>query len=201
MKKIIIAIVCFIGFSQVNAQVTFKPGIRTGLNLSKITQAESSYQAGFYFTGFGELKLSKFYTLQPEIGYSQQGGSNVLIQVYNDQTNQYFSANKNITIDYISFAILNKFTFNEQFNFHLGPTLDFQSGQNIYTNSDVDLAFFLGMGYNVTKNLAIEARLKKGIIDVYETDYFISNSEYIGDYNTNFLFQLGISYTFNLKQS
>lgn len=199
MKKIVLALLCVFGCTQLNAQVTFKPGIRSGLNLSKITQAESSYQAGFYFTGFGELKLSKFYTLQPEIGYSQQGGSDVLIQVYNDQTNQYAAAKKNITLDYISLAILNKFTFNEQFNFHLGPTLDFQSGQNIYTNSDVDLAFFLGMGYNVTKNLAIEARLKKGIIDVYETDYFISESEYIGDYNTNFLFQLGLSYTFDLN--
>lgn len=199
MKRIVIAFLFFFGLTQVNAQVTFKPGLRAGLNLSKITQSDASTQSDFYIAGFGELKLTKYYTLQPEISYSKQGGDDVLVEVYNNQTGNYDVSKEDISVDYISFAIVNKFTFNDKFNMHVGPTIDFQAGQNRFTQSDVDLAFLLGLGFNVTKNLSLEARVKKGIIDIYETDYFNNNSYDVGDYNTNFLFQLGVSYTFDLK--
>ncbi len=199
MKRIVIALLFFFGLTQVNAQVTFKPGLRAGLNLSKITQSDASTRTDFYIAGFGELKLTKYYTLQPEISYSKQGGNDVLVEVYNNQTGNYDAFKQDISVDYISFAIVNKFTFNDKFNMHFGPTIDFQAGQNRFTQSDVDLAFLLGLGFNVTKDLSIEARLKKGIIDIYETDYFSNNSYDVGNYNTNFLFQLGVSYTFDLK--
>lgn len=199
MKKIFIAFLFFFGLTQINAQVTFKPGLRAGLNLSKITQSDASTRTDFYIAGFGELKLTKYYTLQPEISYSKQGGNDVLVEVYNNQTGNYDAFKQDISVDYISFAIVNKFTFNDKFNMHFGPTIDFQTGQNRFTQSDVDLAFLLGLGFNVTKDLSLEARLKKGIIDIYETDYFSSNSYDVGDYNTNFLFQLGVSYTFDIK--
>jgi hypothetical protein len=137
--------------------------------------------------------------LQPEISYSKQGGNDVLVQNFNNQTGNYDVSKEDISVDYISFAIVNKFTFNNKFNIHIGPTIDFQAGQNQFTQSDVDLAFLLGLGISVTNNLSIEARVKKGIIDIYETDYFSDNSYNVGDYNTNFLFQLGVSYTFDLK--
>lgn len=199
MKRIVIALLFFFGLTQVNAQVTFKPGLRAGLNLSKITQTDASTRTDFYIAGFGELKLTKYYTLQPEISYSKQGGNDVLVEVYNNQTGNYNLSKEDISVDYISFAIVNKFTFNDKFNVHFGPTIDFQAGQNRFTQSDVDLAFLLGLGFNVTKDLSIEARLKKGVIDIYETDYFSNNSYDVGNYNTNFLFQLGVSYTFDLK--
>ncbi|UPQ79913.1 porin family protein [Flavobacterium azooxidireducens] len=199
MKRIVIALLFFFGLTQVNAQVTFKPGLRAGLNLSKITQSDASTRTDFYIAGFGELKLTKYYTLQPEISYSKQGGNDVLVEVYNNQTGNYDAFKQDISVDYISFAIVNKFTFNDKFNMHFGPTIDFQAGQSRFTQSDVDLAFLLGLGFNVTKDLSIEARLKKGVIDIYETDYFSNNSYDVGNYNTNFLFQLGVSYTFDLK--
>lgn len=199
MKRIVIALLFFFGLTQVNAQVTFKPGLRAGLNLSKITQSDASTRTDFYIAGFGELKLTKYYTLQPEISYSKQGGNDVFVEVYNNQTGNYDAFKQDISVDYISFAIVNKFTFNDKFNMHFGPTIDFQTGQNRFTQSDVDLAFLLGLGFNVTKDLSIEARLKKGVIDIYETDYFSNNSYDVGNYNTNFLFQLGVSYTFDLK--
>ena len=199
MKRIVMAFLFFFGLTQINAQVTFKPGLRAGLNLSKITQSDASTRTDFYVAGFGELKLTKYYTLQPEISYSKQGGNDVLVEAYNNQTGNYDLSKEDISVDYISFAIVNKFTFNNKFNMHVGPTIDFQAGQNRFTQSDVDLAFLFGLGFNVTNNLSIEARVKKGIIDIYETDYFSSNSYDVGDYNTNFLFQLGVSYTFDLK--
>ncbi len=199
MKKIVFIFLFFFGLTQLNAQVTFRPGLRAGLNLSKITQSDASTRTDFYVAGFGALRLTKHYTLQPEISYSKQGGNDVLVENYNNQTGQYVSSKADISVDYISFAVVNKFTFNDKFNMHLGPTIDFQAGQNKYSQSDVDLAFLFGLGFNVTQNLSLEARVKKGIIDIYETDYFSSYSESVGNYNTNFLFQLGISYTFDIK--
>lgn len=124
---------------------------------------------GFY----GALKLSKYYTLQPEISYSAQGAT---------------ANGKNFDIDYLSFEVMNKFTFNK-FNIHLGPTLDFAVSKNFNTDSDVDMAFILGAGYQITPNFGIEARVKKGIIPVFDHD---TN-------RTNVVFSLGGTYTFDVK--
>ena len=114
MKRILIAFLFFFGLTQVNAQVTFKPGLRAGLNLSKITQSDASTRTDFYIAGFGELKLTKYYTLQPEISYSKQGGNDVLVEIFNNQTGSYDFSKEDISVDYISLAIVNKFTFNNR---------------------------------------------------------------------------------------
>jgi len=199
MKKIILLAVFALGLSSLNAQVSFKPGLRAGLNFAKITQTESTSKTDFYIAGFGELKLTKYYTLQPEISYSNQGAKEINFGYYDYNLGGYVIEQKDFSVSYISFAMINKFTFNDKFNFHVGPTIDFQSGKNVYTNSEVDLAFLLGIGYNVTSNLAIEGRIKKGIIDVLDSDYYRPSSPNSGSYNTNFLFQLGLSYTFDVK--
>lgn len=193
------AIVVFFSVQILQAQASFKPGLRGGLNISKLTQTESSFKADFYIGGYGALKLGKLYTLQPEITYTNQGGNNIEIQNYNHETNQTTVKNESITISYVSVGIINKFNFNDQVNFHLGPLFDIQTGRNIYSNSEVDLAFTAGLGYNVTNNLAVEGRIKKGLIDVLDSFYTSSNSPFMGSYNTNFLFQLGLSYTFDIQ--
>src|SRR5690606_20944599 len=116
-------------------------------------------------------------------------------------TNQSTVRYETITISYVSVGLINKFSFNDQVNFHLGPLIDIQTGRNIYSNSEVDLAFTAGLGYNFTKNLALEGRIKKGIVDVFDSYYQSSNSPFVGSYNTNFLFQLGLSYTFDIQNS
>lgn len=188
MKRVIaVAFFCFIGLTSVNAQVSFKPGLRTGLNFSHFTQNDNQNEdykskMDFYIGGYGELKLTKYYTLQPEITYTRQGSK----YEYTGQTN---STTFNAT--YLSFALINKFTFNDKFNFHIGPTIDFlvEKERNIDYYSDVDLAFLLGLGYNFNSNFGLEARIKKGIVPVL--DYNSSQ--------TNVVFSLGVTYTFDLK--
>lgn len=201
MKKLFIAaILCFFGFTQSNAQVTFKPGIRGGLNFAHFTKgdayttyyydgsgnyvpttsrADFKSKTDFYIGFFGALHLSKYYTLQPEIDYSRQGTKSG-------------SSSETADVSYLSVAVVNKFTFNDKFNVHLGPTIDFVTdhSNNFDPDSDVDLAFQLGVGYNVAKNLGIEARIKKGIIPVLD----FSNSNH-----TNVVFSLGATYTFDVK--
>jgi hypothetical protein len=195
MKKVfLIAFFSFFGIAQ--AQVTFRPGLRGGVNLSYFTKGESytyfdgieevnterdfSSKTDFYLGFYGALRLTKYYTLQPEFDYTRQGSK------YTD----FDGNNRQLDVSYLSMAIANKFTFSDKFNVHFGPTIDFQVENNFDVDSDVDLAFFLGAGYNFNKNFGIEIRAKKGIIPVL--DFSESN-------HTNVVFSLGTTYTFDTK--
>ena len=204
MKKLIIAALLFFGMAQINAQVTFKPGIKAGLNFSHFTQTDNpnekfSSKTDFYAGAFGELKLSKFYILQPELTYSRQGSKYEYVDADNVRHNE------TLDISYLSLAVANKFTF-KNFNFHVGPTIDVKvndSHKKIAPNNGsptyyeynsspytgIDFAFFAGIGYDFTKNFGVEARIKKGIIPV--------NSDW--DY-TNVVYQVGMSYAFDVKK-
>lgn len=195
MKKIIcLLLLTFCGIT--NAQVSFKPGLRAGLNLSHFTKSNEDYyydsfstnqnrdfssKTDFYVGFYGALHLTKYYTLQPEFDYSRQGSK------FKDINN---TKEINLDVSYLSIAIVNKFTFSDKFNVHIGPTIDFQVENNFNTDSEVDLAFILGAGYNFTKNFGLEARVKKGVIPVL--DYSDGN-------HSNVVFSFGGTYTFDLK--
>jgi hypothetical protein len=203
MKKLFIIAFLALGFYQAQAQVTFRPGLRGGLNFSHFTKGDSyntyytdqygnyvnttnrdefTSKTDFYLGFFGALKLSKVYTLQPEIDYSRQGAT---FKVQNGKEDK-------LDVSYLSVAVVNKFTFNDKFNIHLGPTIDFvvENSNNFDPDSDVDLAFQLGAGYDFTNNFGIEARVKKGIVPVL--DFSQSN-------HTNVVFSVGATYTFDVK--
>jgi Outer membrane protein beta-barrel domain len=195
---IIIAFIAVLGIIQTQAQVSFKPGLRGGLNLTHFTKGDQSSfyndntipnsnnriynsKTDFYLSFYGALKLTKYYTLQPELGYSRQGA---IFKFANDsKTAQY-------DVSYLSLAVVNKFTFTDKFNVHIGPTIDFEVENNFDTDASVDLAFLLGAGFNFTNNFGIEARVKKGIIPVL--DFSDGN-------HTNVVFQFGVNYTFDVK--
>lgn len=232
MKRILMAALLCLAFSQIEAQVTFRPGVRAGVNFSHFTEGdnydngsvydpqtqqyyrnrpvETSSKTDFYVGLYGALRLSKFYTLQPELNYSRQG-SKLEAFNYSTASHSYVPYSKQIDVSYISIGLINKFTFNK-FNLHVGPTIDvivdknrdqfnyydepmndpyYYSDYDFYdTESDIDLAFVLGVGYNFTKNLGIEARVKKGIIPVF--DFWDNN-------HTNVVFSAGLNYTFDIK--
>lgn len=199
MRKLTV-IAFFLFASIMSAQVTFKPGLRAGASFSNFSNIRSDYKTDFYVGGFGEIKLTKFYTLQPEITYSQQGADNVKTIIrYNN--GQDVIESRNLEIDYLSLAMINKFTFNGGFQLQVGPTLDFRLQDNLlYQKSDVDLAFIMGIAYKLKSGLTFEARFKKGLVDVLDSDIYESNRNndefWLADYNTNISFQLGISYPF-----
>ncbi|MEW5674709.1 porin family protein [Flavobacterium enshiense] len=203
MKKVIfVALLSFLGFTQADAQVSFKPGVRAGINFSHFTQTDNpnekfSSKTDFYAGVFGALQLSKFYTLQPELVFTKQGSE----YEYIDSDNKKFK--ETIDLSYISVGVANKFTFN-RFNFVVGPTVDVRINDNnkslnaTYNDSydyyyddynGIDFAFFVGAGVEITKNFGIEARIKKGIIPV--------NGDW--DY-TNVVYQVGLNYAFDIKK-
>lgn len=152
----------------------------------------------FYVGGFAAIKFTRFYTLQPEINYSRQGGDGVDTYFYDYDTNTEVRFEDDLEVQYLSFGLINKFTFNNAFNMHVGPFFDFETGSNYNTYNEVDMGITAGIGYTTPFGLTLEARVKKGIVDVVESedDFFFFGED---DTNTNFLFQLGLSYTFDFK--
>lgn len=205
-KALIIVLLTLLANFGAHAQVTFRPGIRGGLNFSHFTdqnKQNTGYTNAFYYNAngdftpgtykltsktdfyvafYGALKLSRFYTLQPEIDYSNQGG-------YMEGSD---GSKTKLNVSYLSFPIINKFTFGDKFNIHFGPTVDFVVDKNFDVDTDVDFGFTLGAGYNFTKNFGVEARVKKGLLSVFETGNNSSS-------HTNVVFQTGITYTFDVK--
>ncbi|PJJ07528.1 outer membrane protein with beta-barrel domain [Flavobacterium sp. 1] len=193
-KGILVLLFIFFGMYNAQAQVSFQPGFRGGANFSHFTKGDYYYYndpmdtrsddnyssiTNFYIGFYGALKLTRHYTLQPEINYSAQGSD------YRSAT-----VNKNFKVDYLCFQMMNKFTFTDKFNVHFGPTLEFVVDKNFDVDADVDLAFVLGTGINITRNLGIELRVKKGIVPVID---FSDNS------HTNVVFSVGGTYTFDVK--
>lgn len=215
MRKLLFAVILLTGMSGM-AQVTFDLGVRSGMNIARFTQNENTKEkynsiTDFYIGGYGALNFTKVYTLQPEINYSRQGTEReFLYQVYNNNSGQYVEnkATETIKVSYLTVGVINKFKFN-RFNIHLGPSIDIKTNDrskdlmygnnnqpyyynnNLYYDdiSDIDLAFTAGFGVKIIENFGLEARIKKGIVPVD------------GDWDsTNILYQVGLTYNFNLKK-
>lgn len=196
MKKL--TLIAFVLFAAIytQAQVRVSPGLRGGLNVSTLTNIEdNSSKTDFYVGGLVDIKFNKFFSLQPEVTYSRQG----------DEGREYFDNGSSRRIDYelnyLTFGAVAKFNFQGK-GFHVlaGPSLDIKVGDN-YINSDpegFDLAIVGGVGYTLPNGLTFEARIKQGLVDIYGYDGY-DNDYYYDDVILNQVFQIGISYTFNVK--
>jgi len=195
MKRCVAIIILVFGLSlQVYSQTTVKPGIRAGANFSNFTDSDLDFRASFYIGGFAAVKLTRFYTLQPEINYTQQGAKATFSNP--EITNH---APEKIEFNYVSLGVLNKITFTDKIFVLAGPMLDFKVNGSSNSNADLDLAATLGFGYTLPMGLTIEARAKLGIIDVLESDDYNNADNDVKDWNSNYVFQIGIAHSFDVK--
>lgn len=203
MRKItVIAFVLFIGLISSNAQVTVSPGIRGGLNLSRLTNIDNNNtKADFYIGGLVNIRFNKYFSLQPELTYSRQGSEGR----YYDLNNNHYSTK--YELNYLTLGAVAKFNIKGS-GFHIlaGPSIDFKTDDNFdkygFNPVDLDLAFVGGIGYSLPNGLTFEARIKQGLIDIYGYDgysYSNNNDSYYNDVILNQVFQIGISYTFKMK--
>ena len=197
MKKVtLIAFVLFIGLITSHAQVRVNPGIRGGLNFSTLTNVEdNSSKTDFYLGGLVNIKFNKYFSLQPEITYSRQGDEG---RYFED--GRYYS--EKYELNYLTLGAVAKFNFGGK-GFHIlgGPSLDFKIGDNyINTNPEnFDVAIVGGVGYTLLNGLTFEARIKQGLMDIYGYDGIYDGDYYYDDVILNQVFQIGISYTFNVR--
>ena len=180
MKKLVLSILLVSIFGMVQSQVTFKPGVRLGLNIASISNIDDGSKTDFHAGIFGELKLGDVYALQPEINYTKQGS-------------------EHLDLDYLSISIANKFYIlsdetplfiliapGMDFNLH-GQTESYSNEYGAGVNFDADISFTGGVGYDFPFGLGVEARYKQGIIDVFQE----------ADKRLNNVIQLSASYKFD----
>ncbi len=202
MKQLLLLISLFFFFS-INAQVKLRPGIKTGLNLANITNANAENRPDFYVGAFLTLKFSDSYTLQPEWIYSRQGA----VVQKRRETLAGEVINPEIELDYLSLAIANKFTLFNDNNLQaiIGLYTGFRIKDNIKASFLVDiLGFdmggFIGVEYKLLPNLSVEARFKRGFLDM--SKLHVDNSPLGGEkYKdrtlSNKVIQIGVNYKFD----
>lgn len=206
MKKVILSALALFVVAVTFSQVKVRPGIRTGLNASTITDLNnSSRKIGVNGAIFVNLRLGSFYELQPEFTYSSQGWSQDFpnIEPYNDPI--YQNNNGDINTHYIGMAVTNKFFFvpNLGLHFIIGPSVEVKVSDNLpYDDvTPIDFALFGGIGYEFPIGLGIEARYKQGLIDVRDGyyDYYYDDNDndyYNGNNKLNSVFQFNVYYKF-----
>lgn len=203
MKKIILLTSLLLLSLSVFAQSKARFGLRAGANISKLTNLDNKNKTDFYFGAILALKINESYTLQPEFTYSQQGGT---LTENNFVLNEQNERLKDINIDFLSLAVINKIQANNNIHFLIGPFIDFRIDDNVNNDSYVleglfprmDIGIMAGFGFDIMDNLSIEARFKHGFVDmINEHDIFINART--DDTNYNQVFQLGIVYKFNTK--
>lgn len=197
MNKISLLIsVLFIGCISI-AEAQVQPGIKLGLNNSNLSNTTLENKNDFYIGALVNIPITDYYTLQPEILYSRQGGASTSME-FGD-----------IDINYIAITAANKFYVspNKGFHFVIGIGLDFNVGSELnilfgsndddFSISPVDLTFTGGIGYEFSFGLILEARYKQGAIS---TDFFGSRDSFEEDGSQlNSVIQLGLAYKFKIN--
>ena len=185
---------------QLYAQKRVSPGISAGVNVATLSNINADVNADFHAGGILCLNLGERYTLQPELIYTRQGAKNVLF--VNDENSEN-TWEEDVTIQYLSLGVINKFYFVEGFHGLIGPSLDMKIGKNFpridFDDDDyggVDLGISLGLGYTLPIGLTIEGRFKTGMLDAFNNDYFLGLFDDPDKISLNRVFQLGLSYSF-----
>ena len=181
--------------ANITANGQVRPGIKLGANSSTISKTRLDAKTGLYIGAFVKIPITDYYTLQPELLYSRQGGEST--------TTDYGDVN----IDYLSIGIPNKFYVspNGGFHFILGLGLDINLKNNFVSLSNfnvdeeispLDVVVMGGVGYEFDFGLSLEARYKQGTISV---DFLGADNLYEEEgSNLNGVFQIGAAYKFKL---
>ena len=204
MKKIFLFL-CLVLTATMYSQVKVRPGAKLGLNLANLTNSyQSSNKIGVNGGLFVNVHLSKFYELQVETTYSEQGAK---FKFQNYNTSDPFSPPYNeqdLNLDYISLSIANKLfpVKNNGFNLIVGPSIDILVSDKDYSSYylPIDFSLFAGIGYELPFGLGLEIRYKHGLLDVrdsYNSNYYEGDDYYDGNNVLNRVIQIGATYKFD----
>ncbi len=201
MKKLLFfgAFLMFMGIS--NAQVELWLGPKAGVNIANVSDMDSKTLVGAYGGAAFSIKFNERYALQPELGFSMQGAT----EVYNTK--------EDLKLTYFTFGVINKIYFVEGFHFLIGPEFNIKINDtfsdwydseiyddegNYLGDTDAqpfDFALVGGLGYDLPFGLTLEARYKLGLLDV--NDFFNIDDD---KSSKNQVFQIGIAYKFHLNK-
>lgn len=197
MRKIIISSIALLVFGFTNAQKTVIFGVKSGMNISVLTDdlSRANGRIGFVLGSFVELRLFEKFSLQPEVVYSSQGAQ------YRQYTYAGFSESYNntrINLMYIVVPVMAKYyvfdgiavEFGPQVNFLAGAKLNYDSysyiaGADIYSGGSRDIKEFtepidyglnLGGSFEITDEVLFNVRYTLGLENVLSNPAGTNNS-------------------------
>ncbi len=197
MKKVFLAAIAIGTFGIANAQ-SVKFGVKAGVNIATLTgdavADDVSMKVGFNAGGLAEIRFTDMIALQPEVLFSMQGARTV--DRTNDIVGNRFEEESSVNLGYINVPVMLKIYPTKSFFLEGGPqvgflisaksknedTSNFVDGTSIVESETVDIkdnlktldvAFNLGLGYDFTENLFINARYSLGLTNVYDTPDFL----------------------------
>jgi hypothetical protein len=180
MKTIYITIALMVtGIISLNAQDRKNKatlGVKGGYNVSSVSfdgTSETEKLHGFHIGVYGESYFGKYFSIQPEIIYSQQGYKII------DEDGTYTQK-----LDYINVPLMLKLYPVKSFFIEAGPQIGFSishketfdSGFILYDTSDefepsnFDWGVNLGAGFKSDGGISLGARYHVGQSDIYDQD-------------------------------
>jgi hypothetical protein len=183
-------------FGFVNAQdrkdMSF--GVKGGLNISSITNAEedgvnSKSLVGFHIGFFGEFMISDQFAIQPELLYSTQG---VKLEFDGEEGD--------LKVDYINVPVMAKYYLADAFSLELGPQIGFLVSSKVESGGlsedvkdetkPIDVSLGFGANYNFAEKFMLGARYNLGLTRLQE-ELFPGELE-----SKNSVFQISLGYRF-----
>lgn len=222
MKKLFLTVFSLIAF--IASAQDFSFGIKAGANFAAIGKSDEplfdpadafdipelnfvSSSGGdnggltaIYFGVYAEIPVSKAFSIQPELLYSRQGGTQDGSLVFQEGNVNYEST---FNLSYLTVPVMAKFYVSKGLSLEAGPQIGFllKSEVDIEVNNalfassttedvkdftkSTDFAFNIGAGYQLNSGLNFNLRYNIGLTDAYE-DIDAKNS----------VFQVGVGYTF-----
>ncbi len=202
MKKFLFLSVLLMTLGISNAQTELWLGPKAGVNIANVSDLEGDSKLGAYGGAAFAMKFSERYALQPELGFSMQGSSNI------------YNSKEDLNLTYFTLGVINKLYIVEGFHILAGPEFNFKINDTFsdWVDSEIydedgnyigdtdaqpfDMAIVGGLGYDLPFGLTLEARYKQGLQDVMN---FI-NWDDDTDSRLNQVFQFGIAYKFHLNK-
>ena len=196
MKKL------FLGLSIAASSLVFSQqfGIKGGMNISSISDDgydDTKSKVGYYGGVFVNIPASESFSIQPEVIYNNLGSEVKLGNSYSRKLN----------LNYITVPVMFQFKATPQFYLEAGPEFGFlvsadskTTWNNSTSTAELDKDNFnnfnmgvgLGAGFDITKNVGINARYVAGFSDVTKP----SSDPSTNAKNKNNTFQVGLNFKF-----
>ncbi len=181
MKKIVLIAIAMFAFTLTNAQ-TFgaKAGFNSSMSAIDITGFDDDSDAinGFYIGGFAEFEISEGLILQPELLFVSVIETSDIDGVDSESYSSLY------------IPIMFKYYVVDKFNVQAGPQITFSLEETIDDFSALGVDLALGLGYDITDNIFVDARYGYQL-----SNYYTGDSDGVS-IKSNTL-QIGLGYKFN----
>ncbi len=167
-KLILVAVIAVMGLPTMNAQ-DIQFGAKAGLNFATITEENTTdITTDFNFGLLAEIPISEKFSFQPELIYSGQGSSSVILS-------------------YINVPLIGKYYVVKGLSLEAGPQIGFLlTAENEDTNVDaknlfktLDVGFNLGVGYKLNNGLFFNARYNLGVTNISNVEGVTTENRFV----------------------